>query len=444
MQAATSLQDSLGEHPQKLSDNIAVWSEMKDLMVKYNCLSLGEGAPNLMPPQFLIDDMTAAMQAGHNQYTRTFGVPALVNKIAAVYGPKLGREINAMKEVLVTQGANGALCAFINAFCNKGEQVVSFEPMFPLYLDHAEFCGGSMLGVPLNLVDGIWKFDPEQLRAALSKPTSKVFVFNTPHNPTGKVFTVEEMQQISDILDDCPHVLVLSDEVYDFATFDGRTHTSFATVGNNWDRTISIFSGGKLFNATGWKIGWTIGPEKLIHHGCIIANTVFYCFNTPGQVAVATSLDRHEKPGYNEAGNSFVEDTRALFESNRDFLKQSLTEMAMPWTPVLVEGGYFLMADITACVDLIPEKYKTTHEYEPEDGRAPIAKYRLNMPDGRIPLDLAFCRWMAIEKGVTMMPNSFFYHKSSPTMNDQYVRLAICKDRQSTEAAAARLRTALD
>jgi len=175
-----------------------------------------------------------------------------------------------MKEVLVTQGANGALMAFIAAFCNEGEHVACFEPMFPLYIDHAEFSSSNpVLGVPLTLQDGIWKFDPEQLRAELSKPTCKVFVFNSPHNPTGKVFTVEEMQQISDILDDCPHVLTLSDEVYDFATFDGRTHTNFASVG-------------KLLNATGWKIGWTIGPERLIYHGCVIANTVFYCFNTPG------------------------------------------------------------------------------------------------------------------------------------------------------------------
>ena len=419
---------------------------MKDLMVKYNGLSLGEGAPNLMPPQFLIEDMTAAMQAGHNQYTRTFGVPALVQKIAAVYGPKLGREVNAMKEVLVTQGANGALGSFISAFCNPGDSVVAFEPMFPLYLDHCEFAtsGGQITGVPLRLVDGIWKFDAAELRAALSKPTSKVFVFNTPHNPTGKVFTQEEMQQISDILDDCPHVLTLSDEVYDFATFDGRQHLHFATVGNNWDRTISIFSGGKLFNATGWKIGWTIGPEKLIHHGCIIANTVFYCFNTPGQVAMANSLDKASAPGYNDKGQSFTEDTRDLFCANRDYLTEICTSMAMPWKPVPCEGGYFLMCDITSCTDLIPEKYKTTHDYEPEDGRPPVAKYRLNMPDGTIPMDLAFCRWMAIEKGVTMMPNSFFYHRNSPTMNDQYVRLAICKDRQSTTAAAERLRDALN
>lgn len=195
MQAAPqTILDTVPDHPKKLNDNIAVWSEMKDLCVKYSCLSLGEGAPNVMPPQFLIQDMIDAMNAGHNQYTRTFGVPALVKKIAEIYGPKLGRELDPMKEVMVTQGANGALMAFINAFCNKGEEVVCFEPMFPLYLDHSEFAGGKVNGVPLSLdAQGEWKFDPAVLRAALSKPTAKVFVFNTPHNPTGKVFTREEI-----------------------------------------------------------------------------------------------------------------------------------------------------------------------------------------------------------------------------------------------------------
>ena len=417
---------------------------MKDLATKYKCLSLGEGAPNLMPPKFLIDDMIDAMNAGHNQYTRTFGIPPLVNKVAQVYGPKLGREIDPMKEVLVTLGANGALMSYINAYCNKGDQVVCFEPMFPLYLDHAEFAGGKVAGVPLFLDGNVWKFDPEVLRAELSKPTSKVFVFNTPHNPTGKVFSDEEMQQISDILDDCPHVLVLSDEVYDFLTFDGLTHTSFATVGNNWNRTISIFSGGKLLNATGWKIGWTIGPQKLLYNGGIVSNSCFYTFNVPGQVAMSNSLDKVNLPNYLESGQTYVEHTRSLFIKNRDELTAALNDMAMPWKPVACQGGYFLMADITACTDLIPDKFKASHEYEEEDGRPLVAKNRINMPDGSVPLDLAFCRWMAVEKGVAMMPNSFFYAKDSPTITDKYVRLAICKDRQSTEAATERLRGALN
>ena len=315
--------------------------------------------------------------------------------------------------------------------------------MFPMYLDHCEFAGGKLEGVPLYLEDGEWKFDPAVLREKLSMPESKVFVFNTPHNPTGKVFTVEEMQQISDILDDCPHVLTLSDECYEFLTFDGRTHTSFATVGNNWNRTISIFSAGKLMNATGWKIGWAIAPQKLLKWGSVIANSTYYCFNTPGQHAIANSLDLVDQP-YNDTELTFKETTSAMFVQNRDMLTEALTEMALPWQPVSCQGGYFLMADITPCIDLIPEKYRTSQDYEPEDGRAPVAKNRIQMPDGSIPRDLAFCRWMAIEKGVAMMPNSFFYAKDSPTMTDMYVRLAICKDNASTQGAIERLREALN
>ena len=132
-----------------------------------------------------------------------------------------------------------------------------------------------------------------------------------------------------------------------------------------------------------------------------------------------------------------------MFSGNRDFLTQAITDMNLPWKPVPCEGGYFLMADITPCMHLIPEKYLTTHDYEVEDDRPPVNKNRINMPDGSIPRDLAFCRWLAIEKGVTMMPNSFFYASDSPTMTDMYVRLAICKDRASTEAAAERLRNAI-
>ena len=108
-------------------------------------------------------------------------------------------------------------------------------------------------------------------------------------------------------------MLVVADEVYDFLCFDDTTHVPFATVGNNWNRTVTTYSGGKLMNATGWKIGWAIGPAKLIRNGAIVANSNYYCFNTPGQVAMANSLDKHLKPGYNDKNQSFTEDTCALF-----------------------------------------------------------------------------------------------------------------------------------
>ena len=117
--------------------------------------------------------------------------------------------------------------------------------------------------------------------------------------------------------------------------------------------------------------------------------------------------------------------------------------MTLPIKPVPCQGGYFVMGDITGCRDLIPEKYLTTHEYEAEDDPAPVLKNHLYMPTGTIPLDLAFCRWMAIEKGVCMVPVSVFYEATSPTIMDSYVRLAICKDRESLENTIERLRNAI-
>ena len=194
----------------------------------------------------------------------------------------MGVKLNPLTQVLGTLGANGGLHSFITGLLNPGHELVTFEPMFPMYLDHIDLAGGKLRSVPLVLKDGNWTFNPDQLYKALSHESVSVFLFNSPHNPTGKVFSKEEMKLISDMLDDFPHIKVVSDEVYNFLTFDGLEHHYFATVGNNWDRTVSVFSGGKLYNCTGWKVGWSVGPEELIHIGAIITSAVYYCFNHPG------------------------------------------------------------------------------------------------------------------------------------------------------------------
>jgi len=191
-----------------------------------------------------------------------------------------------------------------------------------------------------------------------------------------------------------------------------------------------------------------MGPKELIHLGGVINNTVFYCFNTPGQIAIANSLDQIHHKDYSvrtdangtKVDQSFVEDTQFFFESTRDYITEALNEMALPMKPLKAQGGYFIMADISECEPLIPDVYKDSHDYEDSDTKDPVNKYRLDMPDGRVPLDLAFCRWMAVEHGVAMMPNSFFYAVNSPTTSDKFVRLAICKDRVSTEKCVQRMK----
>lgn len=204
--------------------------------------------------------MMEAIEANENQYCRTFGHPKLIKVIAELYGPLLKREINPLTEIITTSGANGALSSFILALVNQGDELVCFEPTFPMYFDHLKMSGGSLKTIPLVVNDqGQWAFTEESFRAAMSDKT-KVLVLNSPHNPTGKCFSLEEMELITKILKDFPNCVVLSDEVYDFLTFDGLEHVRFATIGDNWERTISIYSGGKKLNATGWKVGWAIGP----------------------------------------------------------------------------------------------------------------------------------------------------------------------------------------
>ena len=314
---------------------------------------MGQGAPGYPPPKFLRDFMMQAIDEGHNQYCRTFGHPNLVQAISEIYGPKMGRELDPLKNILVTMGANGALSSYIQAFINPGDEFITFEPCFPMYLDHVQIAGGVLKTVPLEVNDKKdWTFDPDILRKALTKKT-RLLLLNTPHNPTGKCFSREELELITDILKDYPDCMVLCDEVYDFLTYDGKEHVRFASIGDNWNKCVTVYSGGKLFNATGWKVGWVIGHPKLVRLGGILNNTSFYCVNTPAQVAMANALPMAE--------GAYVNNAIKEFSQVRDFLTSELIEMDLPWEPLPAQSGYFLMADVTKCRDMIPKKYLETH-----------------------------------------------------------------------------------
>ena len=373
--------DKLPKAPQRLDDNIAVWAEFEETTKKYAGQSLGQGAPSYSPPKFLRDFMVQAIDEGNNQYTRTFGHPSLVHAIADIYGPKLGRTINPMTEVLVGNGANAINGAFLQAFVHPGDEVVIFEPCFPMYFDHLQFCGGKLRGVPLDLDEatGEWSFNPEKFRAALSSKT-KLVILNTPHNPTGKCFTRAELEQISQILDEFPNVFVLSDEVYDFLTFDGMEHVRFASIGNNWNRTISVYSGGKLFNATGWKVGWAIAHPKILRLGGIIANTQSYCVNHPAQVAISRALPLIDQPGVLGPNSpSYVENMRSNFTEVRNYLSHEINSQDMPWKALPCHSGYFMIVDVSKCRDLVPAKYFETHHYDQGEPNPP-QKYELYLP----------------------------------------------------------------
>jgi aspartate/methionine/tyrosine aminotransferase len=163
----------------RVDNSLSVWEEFKEMTAKYNCISLGEGAPATMPPQFLVDELMTAIKEGHNQYTRAFGNPLLAQAVADVYGKKLGRKIDPMNEVNIGVGAyyviNDLLMTFIRP--GEGEEIVLFEPSYPCYYDFIQYSGATLKAAALDLKDGKWVFNAENFRKALT-PKTKVLIFN--------------------------------------------------------------------------------------------------------------------------------------------------------------------------------------------------------------------------------------------------------------------------
>jgi aspartate/methionine/tyrosine aminotransferase len=266
-----------------------------------------------------------------------------------------------------------------------------------------------------------------------------VLILNNAQNPTGKVFTVDEMKQIADILKEHPQIIVISDEVYDFLVFDDVKFVRFASIGDNYNKSVTVYSGGKLFNATGWKVGWAIGPAEIMKQVGLHAYATLYCSNTPIQVAMSKSLDKTLIPGYKD-GLSYEATICKDFQDVRDLFIEELKKFDIPIKILPCQSGYFVMMDISECKSSIPEKFTSSHDFEDlKEGETGINKNRYFMEDGRVPLDLAFCRWMAVTRSVVMMPCSLFYHKTSLIKDDNYVRVAICMGQDTSVKAINRL-----
>ena len=165
-----------------------------------------------------------------------------------------------------------------------------FEPYYTSYVNYIEFAGGNIKTAPIINHNGKWEYDFETFEKLIT-PKTKVVIITNPHNPTGKIFTKQELEKLTTILDKHPQIIVVSDDVYYFLTYDNREHHLFANIGDNYNKTISIFSAGKMLNATGWKVGWAIGPQDLIRNTALVHEAAVFNNNVPGQVAFAMSLD---------------------------------------------------------------------------------------------------------------------------------------------------------
>lgn len=374
-----------------------VFSEMTALAVAHGAVNLGQGFPDFEPPAFVLEAAVAAARGPQQQYARGAGTPELTRALARLCGPRFARSLDAEREITITVGATEALFACVLALVEPDEEAILFEPFYDSYPANVAIAGGRCRFVPLRpQPDGRWAYDARELEAAFNDQT-RLIIVNTPHNPTGKVFTHDELAHIASLC--CRHdALALADEVYEEILFAGVTHERLATLPGMWDRTLTISSAGKTFSVTGWKIGWVIAPPPLSLALRRIHQWIPFAVATPLQLAVAGALAEAERRGY-------FDELRALYTAKRDRLVNTLEAVGL--SPLVPDGTYFVMAEIG--------------ERGFDD-------------------DVAFCRHLTAEAGVAAIPPSAFYGPDHRALARHLLRFCFCKRDETLVAADERLR----
>ena len=359
----------------------ATWSR---IAAENKAINLGQGFPDFDAPDFVKEAAVGAIRAGENQYSRSAGHPLLVHAIADTFE----LQVDPMEEVTVTCGSTEAISNAILGIVNPEDEVIVIEPFYDSYLACLSMAGAIPKIVTLRAPD--FTLDESELRNAFSDKT-KMIIVNSPHNPTGRVFSHQELAMIAELA--IKHdAIVLSDEVYDKLVLTG-SHIPIATLPQMRERTITLRSLGKVFSVTGWKIGWSVAPPKFTTAIRSAHQFTTFCAATPLQVAAATAL---------RAPDSYFESYREEYRQRRDVLVDGLR--AIGFNVHSPEGTYFVLADHTP----------------------------FGFSD-----DVSFCHHLAKECRVVGIPPTAFYSQSND--GEGLVRFAFCKGLETLKTAVERL-----
>ncbi|BAT78604.1 Aspartate aminotransferase [Vigna angularis] len=369
-----------------------IFTQMSLLAIKHKAINLGQGFPNFDGPEFIKEAAIQSIRDGKNQYARGYGVPDLNIAISERFKKDTGLVVDPEKEVTVTSGCTEAIAATILGLINPGDEVIMFAPFYDSYEATLSMAGAKVKSVTLRPPD--FAVPIEELKSIISKNTRAILI-NTPHNPTGKMFTREELDCIASLCIE-NDVLVFTDEVYDKLAFD-MEHISMASLPGMYERTVTMNSLGKTFSLTGWKIGWAIAPPHLTWGVRQAHAYLTFATSHPFQCAAAVAL---------RASDSYYEELKRDYMAKRAILVEGLKAVGFKVFPS--SGTYFVVVDHTP--------------FGLED-------------------DIAFCEYLVKEVGVVAIPTSVFY--LNPEEGKNLVRFTFCKDEGTIRSAVDRMKEKL-
>jgi methionine transaminase len=365
-----------------------IFSVMSALAAQHKAVNLGQGFPDFACDPALVQHVTQAMQAGHNQYPLMAGVPALRDAVAAKIAALYGHRYHPDTEITITAGATQAIITAILAIVHPGDEVIVLEPCYDSYAPNIELAGGTVVRVPLT--PGTFRPDFARIAAALS-PRTRAIIINTPHNPSATVWSRADMLALQDLLAPTD-VLVISDEVYEHMVFDGAAHESASRFAGLAARSFVVSSFGKTFHVTGWKVGTVAAPAALMAEFRKVHQFNVFTVNTPMQHALAAYMA-------NPAPYLQLPD---FYQAKRDLFRAGLA--GMPFKLLPSKGSYFQCVDISAVRDMT---------------------------------EADFCQWLTQEVGVAAIPLSAFYGNG---FDQGVVRFCFAKQDSTLQAAIERLK----